>query len=135
MLSKARMASKPAACRRTALARRARRPAIEPGATVAYLYGVEYTVRFLPSDRSVTAASGTSLLEVARSAGLPVASACGASAVCARCGLRIVEGGETLEPESKREIRIKRRNRIDADLRLACLIPVRGDLVVTAPYW
>ena len=96
---------------------------------------MEHTVRFLPSERSVTAESGTSLLEVARSAGLPVASSCGASAVCARCGLRIVEGAQSLEPESEREIRIKQRNRIDSALRLACLIPLRSDLVVTAPYW
>ena len=127
MLSKPRIDSKPAA----------RPPGARwsPAQRVAYLPGVEHTVRFLPSGRSVSAASGTSLLEVARSAGLSVASACGASAVCARCGLQILEGDETLEPETEREARIKQRNRIDPDLRLACLISLRGNLVVTAPYW
>lgn len=96
---------------------------------------MQHTVRFLPSERCVTAASGTSLLEVARDAGLPVASACGAEAVCARCGLEILEGAESLAPESDREVRVKQRNRIDPQLRLACQIPLRGDLVVTAPYW
>jgi len=96
---------------------------------------VQHTVRFLPSERSITAADGSSLLEVARSAGLPVASACGAEAVCARCGLEILEGADSLAPESEREVQIKRRNRVDARLRLACQIPLHADMVVTAPYW
>lgn len=96
---------------------------------------VEHEVRFLPSDRRVRVASGTTLLEAARRAGLPVARACGANGICARCGLLILEGGHLLAPESESEARVKERNRIDADLRLSCRIPLRSDLVVTAPYW
>lgn len=96
---------------------------------------MEHTVRFLPSGLSVRVPAGTTLLEAARSADLPVASACGAVAVCARCGLQVLEGRETLEEESEREVRIKARNRIDPELRLACQIPLHNDLVVTAPYW
>ena len=79
--------------------------------------------------------AGTSLLEAAREAGLPVASACGAEAVCARCGLEIVEGGALVEVETAREREIKARNRIDPKLRLACRVRVASDLSVTAPYW
>jgi ferredoxin len=96
---------------------------------------VEHTIRFLPSERSVKVASGTTLLEAARDAGLPVASSCGADGVCARCGLQILQGTESLAAETEREVRIKARNRIDPGLRLACRIELRGDLVVTAPYW
>lgn len=79
--------------------------------------------------------AGTSLLEAARDAGLPVASACGAEAVCARCGLEILAAAAPVDDESPREREIKQRNRIDPKLRLACRVRVASDLTVTAPYW
>lgn len=78
---------------------------------------------------------GTTLLEAARRAGLPVASACGAGGLCARCGLEIVEGLDSLPGESPLEREAKARNRIDPRLRLACQVHPTSDLVVTAPYW
>ena len=96
---------------------------------------MECTVRFLPSEREIRVPAGTTLLEAARRAGLPVASACGADGICARCGLDILEGGERLPCPSEREARIKSANRIDDSLRLACRIQLDCDLVVTAPYW
>lgn len=75
------------------------------------------------------------LLDATREAGLPIASACGAHGACARCGLEIIEGADSLEPETERERRIKQRNRIDPELRLACRILPRGDLTVRATYW
>ncbi len=96
---------------------------------------MECVVRFLPSEREIRVPAGTTLLEAARRAGLPVASACGADGICARCGLAILEGGERLPCQSEREARIKSANRIDDSLRLACLIQLDCDLVVTAPYW
>ena len=92
-------------------------------------------IRFEPSRKSIAVPSGTSLLEAARQAELPVASACGADGICARCGLEILEGADALPPESERERDLKRRNRIDTHLRLSCYIDVAGDLTVTAPYW
>ena len=92
-------------------------------------------IRFEPSRKRVAVPSGTNLLEAARRAELPVASACGADGICARCGLEILEGADALPPESERERSVKRRNRIDAHLRLSCYIDVAGDLTVTAPYW
>ena len=96
---------------------------------------MECVVRFLPSEREIRVPPGTTLLEAARRAGLPVASACGADGICARCGLDILQGGEGLPPESESEARIKNANRIDDGLRLACRIHLECDLVVTAPYW
>lgn len=93
-------------------------------------------IQFLPSERIVLVDTDEmTLLEATREAGLPIASACGQNGACARCGLLILEGAETLEPESDRERRIKERNRIDPEQRLACRIRPRGNLTVRASYW
>ena len=75
------------------------------------------------------------LLEATRAAGLPIASACGENGACARCGLEILIGDETLDAETDREKRIKQRNRIDPHLRLACRVRPARDLTVRASYW
>ena len=93
-------------------------------------------IRLLPSDRLVEIEAGQqTLLEVIRAAELPIASACGDNGACARCGLEILAGASSLPAESEREQRIKRRNRIDPRLRLACRIRPQGDLTVRAGYW
>ena len=94
-----------------------------------------HRVRFLPSDREVEVPAGTTLLEAVVAAGLPIARSCGADGVCAKCGVRIVAGGESLGPESEAETRTKARNRVDPELRLACRIKIAEDLTITAPYW
>jgi ferredoxin, 2Fe-2S len=96
---------------------------------------MHHLIRFLPSERSVRVAPGTSLLEAAREAGLPVAQTCTGEGICARCGMQIVEGGEDLAPESPGETDAKARNRIEGRLRLSCLLLADRDLTVTAPYW
>jgi adenylate cyclase len=93
-------------------------------------------IRFLPSERTLEIRAGEmTLLDAVKAAGLPIASACGSEGACARCGLEIVAGAETLEPESEREHRIKARNRIDPSERLACRVRPVGDLTVRAGYW
>lgn len=93
-------------------------------------------IRFLPSGRSIEIAAGEmTLLDATEAVGLPIASACGSEGACARCGLEIVEGAEGLTPESERERRIKERNRIDPEQRLACRVRPEGDLTVRASYW
>jgi len=95
----------------------------------------ETEILFMPSERRIRVEPGTTLLEATRLAGLPIATACGESGVCARCGLRILAGAERLDPEGDQERRIKSRNRIDPELRLACRVTARGQLTVTADYW
>ena len=92
-------------------------------------------VRFSPSGTSVRVARGTTLWKAVRSAGLPVASACGAHGICGRCGVMVLEGGESLAPESAREADVKTRNRVDPKQRLSCRVAVNGDLLITANYW
>ena len=96
---------------------------------------MDVTIRFLPSGRELRVARGTTLLEAARRAGLPIASACGADGVCARCGVRVLAGADALSPEDAVEARQKRRNRVDPALRLACRAAVSGDVQVSASYW
>jgi uncharacterized 2Fe-2S/4Fe-4S cluster protein (DUF4445 family) len=96
---------------------------------------VDFEIRFLPSERRVRVPAGTTLLDAARRAALPVASACGAEALCGRCGLALLAGGEALAPESPEERRTKLRNRVDPSLRLACRTRIVADLEVTASYW
>jgi ferredoxin len=79
--------------------------------------------------------TGTTLLEAARRAGLPVARACAERTLCGRCALRIVEGAAALSPEAPGEAEAKRRNRVPAELRLACACTVKGPVCATASYW
>jgi ferredoxin len=79
--------------------------------------------------------AGSTLLEAVLAAELPIARACGAEALCGRCGVRVLAGVEQLDPESPDELRGKQRNRVAPELRLACQARIRGDLEVTALYW
>jgi uncharacterized 2Fe-2S/4Fe-4S cluster protein (DUF4445 family) len=96
---------------------------------------VTVEVRFQPSGLRLRVEAGTRLLDAARRAGLPVASACGADGLCGRCGMRVLTGALHLSPEELGEAVAKRRNRIAPELRLACRAGVSGDVEVTAPYW
>ncbi len=96
---------------------------------------MDIEVRFWPSGTSHRTSPGVSLLEAARAAGLPIASACGADGVCGHCGVTIVAGAESLSRETEAETRLKRLNRVDPSLRLACRAVVSGDVEVRATYW
>jgi len=85
--------------------------------------------------RSVRVPTGSSLSEAIALAGLPLASACGRDGICGRCGVAVLVGASTLAAETEDDLRIKARNRIDPNLRLACRTRVTADLEVTASYW
>ena len=93
------------------------------------------SIRFLPADLHVEIAPGMSLVDAATRAGLPIAQACGSEGICARCGVHVLEGAESLPLEEEDERRAKERNRVPDELRLACRIRPTHDLTVTAPYW
>ena len=102
---------------------------------------MQHTVSFVrrvggePTLLTTRVADGTTLLDAARAAGLPIASACSGAALCARCGLVVTRGAGALDPERDDERRQKLRNRIPAEQRLACRAGVHGDVVATASYW
>lgn len=90
-------------------------------------------VCFPPGNSVIDVPSGTRLIEAIRRANLPIASSCGDELVCGKCGVRILEGQVTREAAIERDA--KARNRVPSDQRLACVIRVHRDLVVTADYW
>ena len=92
-------------------------------------------VSFHPSGLRVEVPAGSTLLDAAVAAELPIARGCGAQGLCARCAVRVLAGAEHLDPESAEEALHKQRNRIDPQLRLACCTRVRGDVSITASYW
>jgi ferredoxin len=92
-------------------------------------------VRFQPSGREVRVVRGTTLLDAARRAGVPLASACDGGALCGRCGVTILAGRDAIAPEDERETQTLRRNRAGAGQRLACRVVVSSDLEVTTSYW
>lgn len=84
------------------------------------------------------AAPGARLYDLVRAAGWPLGSSCKGEGICARCGLRVVGGGELLSEESAQEVKIKVDNRLDPALVIACLRRVNaedGALELTADYW
>ena len=92
-------------------------------------------VRFVPSEKRVRVTRGTPLLEAVQQAGLPIASSCAANGLCARCGIHVIAGRDSLSGETQTESEAKRVNRIDPESRLACMTTVSGDVTVTATYW
>ncbi|HJO23623.1 MAG: 2Fe-2S iron-sulfur cluster-binding protein [Myxococcota bacterium] len=96
---------------------------------------MDVEVRFQPSGRSLRVAPGTTLLEAAQSAGLPMASACGAHGVCGRCSVELLGGARNVSAQTPAEARVMRANRVAADRRLACHAHVAGPVEMTASYW
>ena len=91
------------------------------------------TLRFLPKGILLEVPKGELLIDAVREAGLPIAASCGDELICAKCGVRVLEG--RVGRESKIERGTKQRNRVPEELRLACVIRVHDDLTVTADYW
>ena len=78
---------------------------------------------------------GTSLLDAARAAGLPIARACSGQGLCGRCDLEILSGLASLSPEAADERETRERERLPASRRLACRARVHGSVLATASYW
>jgi ferredoxin len=72
---------------------------------------MDVEVSFEPQGAVVRVPAGTTLLEAARKAQLPLASGCGGDTLCARCGLRVLGGAEHLSAETEWEVRVKQRPR------------------------
>jgi len=108
---------------------------------VAYDPAVNVEVRFQPSERGrkggkqLSIPSGTLILDAARQAGMPVASACGANGLCGRCGVNLLDGAEWASAETPDEVKAKKANRIDPSQRLSCMATISGKAKITAPYW
>jgi ferredoxin len=78
---------------------------------------------------------GTSLLEAALGAALPLASSCGGEGACKACRIQVLFGADHLSAPTERERDALTAARCPADERLACAARVTGDVTVTTSYW
>ncbi|MEZ4449929.1 MAG: adenylate/guanylate cyclase domain-containing protein [Nannocystaceae bacterium] len=70
------------------------------------------------------------LLEIARDAGIPHASACGGNARCSTCRVVVLDHPEHLRPRNEAEAALATRKGFDASIRVACQAVVTGDVKV-----
>jgi adenylate cyclase len=69
------------------------------------------------------------LLEIARAAGIPHASACGGNGRCSTCRVAVLEHPEHLSPRNAVERRLAQAKGFDEHIRLACQTLVEGPAV------
>ena len=84
-----------------------------------------------PDGRRVRVASGMSILETSRAAGIPHAEVCGGRGRCSTCRVRIGKGHDTLDPPSAAEQRVLDRVGASPRVRLACQTRPTRDIEVT----
>jgi len=92
-------------------------------------------VTFIPLAASASARPDETILDVARRANAPIGNSCGATGICARCRVRVVDGAEHLSPMTTIELRTLTRVGFADGERLACQAAVFGDCAVTTSYW
>lgn len=84
------------------------------------------TVEF-ERERSVEAEDpAQTILEIARAAGIPHASACGGRGRCSTCRVLVLERPDNLSPPNEVELRLARAKGFDATIRVACQTRVTG---------
>ena len=86
-------------------------------------------VRFLPDEMVVDAVPGETLLDAARRAGVPLASACGGEAACTTCRVVIIEGADQLAPPPVDEAALLAPLGSEGAIRLACRARANGPVV------
>ncbi|WP_209012011.1 adenylate/guanylate cyclase domain-containing protein [Roseibium aggregatum] len=83
-----------------------------------------------PGNLLVRTAPGPSLLEISRDHGIAHAAVCGGRARCSTCRVKILAGGENLDPPNQAEAAVLRQIGADSSIRLACQIRPTSDLRV-----
>lgn len=78
----------------------------------------------------VTTASGNTILEISRQAGIPHMSVCGGRARCSTCRTLIVEGTDNLYPKTEAEKILLEKLNAEDSIRLACQAKVRGNITL-----
>jgi uncharacterized 2Fe-2S/4Fe-4S cluster protein (DUF4445 family) len=88
------------------------------------------TVRFLPFDVSVQVDIGTTILDAALVAGLPLKTSCGGKGTCGDCIVKVIRGKYETAPSAALSADLARK-----DYVLACLTRVAGDLTADLPHF
>jgi ferredoxin len=91
------------------------------------------SVRYLPVDVRVECAAGDSVFHVAKTAGIPVPTACNGQASCGLCRVKVVGGEKELSPMNADEKRHLGNVYFINKLRLSCQAKVAGDVTVELP--
>ncbi len=78
---------------------------------------------------------GENLMQALLKRGMPVASSCHGDGVCGKCRMEVLAGGENLSPPTERELFLKERFHIPANIRISCQTQVYGDATLTTTYW
>ena len=89
------------------------------------------TVHFLPANRSITVASGTTILEAARLAGILIESPCNGAVVCGKCTVHL--DPDSLHKVVRKGIHHLSRREERAGQVLSCEAEVVGDITVSVP--
>lgn len=92
---------------------------------------MSHSLRLEPDGVTVPMSSGSSILEAARDALIPIVWACGGNARCTTCRVRVTGGGELCPPPSPLERSMLERMHLPPDVRLACQLRTPGDVAVT----
>ncbi|CVK34371.1 2Fe-2S iron-sulfur cluster-binding protein [Methanoculleus bourgensis] len=89
------------------------------------------TATFLPGYRKAVVPSGTTILDAARAAGLPMNVVCGGQGKCGKCLVFIKDGTVSFDIEDCR--RFFSNNEIASGACLACRATIVGDVRVEVP--
>ena len=84
-----------------------------------------------PDGRAIEVMRGTSVLEASRLANIPHASVCGGRGRCSTCRIRVRAAEGAVDPPGDSELRVLRRIRATADVRLACMLRPKGAVAAT----
>lgn len=88
-------------------------------------------IRFLPDGVRIRVKPGTTLLEAARKARVPVRTRCGGMAGCLMCKVKVADQ-QGLGPLTRQE-RIKLGPLAEQGVRLACQARICGDVAAEVP--
>jgi ferredoxin len=97
--------------------------------------GALITVRFVPKEREVRVARGTTVMEATKEAGLTLGASCESDLLCGLCRVRVLTGLDHLSPPEDDELRVMAALDAGREERLACRAEVLGEVTVTADYW
>ena len=87
-----------------------------------------FSVRFLPFDTAVRVPPGSTVLDAARTAGLPMMTSCGGKGTCGKCLVEIMEGRYETRSSASLPARLIKEGYV-----LSCLTKVQDDLTVGLP--
>jgi uncharacterized 2Fe-2S/4Fe-4S cluster protein (DUF4445 family) len=91
------------------------------------------SVTYLPSGIKLACGDGDTVFAVARQAGIPITTACGAKATCGLCRVKIISGETSISPINDVEKKHLGNVYFITKLRLSCQTRVSGDVVVEIP--